>query len=261
MDKTSLTLGWLIGRRIARYRVKKTPIAYLFNGVQLPTLPEWDKKTYPYAVINTAMYTMFKSATLYLLSSLEYTTIESNGDRGIVLTDTNHVIFSAKSTDTAWSEGSAVTAALNIANIGWTNTDILNDDGTTYLSASDPIPVYETADPEQSNVVTWIHSNSAAGTGAYLQKISDRVLTEAQLASSTLRIVLGENSAECACTGTVVGDNGVMYGAFTDVSAYYLIYYCPTADTFGEVGVYAHCANSELTDFDGATFTLTLGTT
>jgi hypothetical protein len=52
MDKTSLTLGWLVGRRIAGQRTKqKTPIAYLYNGVQLPPLPEWDREKYPYAVI------------------------------------------------------------------------------------------------------------------------------------------------------------------------------------------------------------------
>lgn len=27
---------------------------YLYNGVKLPALPEWDKETYPYAVIRTA---------------------------------------------------------------------------------------------------------------------------------------------------------------------------------------------------------------
>ena len=31
---------------------KKEPVAYLYNGVRLPALPEWDKETYPYALIH-----------------------------------------------------------------------------------------------------------------------------------------------------------------------------------------------------------------
>ena len=59
-DPISMTMGWLVGRRIAGQRgkqivpdVPKEPIAYLYNGVRLPKLPEWDKEKYPYAFIQT----------------------------------------------------------------------------------------------------------------------------------------------------------------------------------------------------------------
>lgn len=32
--------------------VQKEPVAYLYNGVILPALPEWDRETYPYLVID-----------------------------------------------------------------------------------------------------------------------------------------------------------------------------------------------------------------
>ena len=111
---------------------------YLYNGMELPALP---KTTYPIAVMDTALYGMLKNAILYLFSELEYTTIESNGDRGLLLTESNHVRFSATATDTEWTAESGTAGALNINNIGWANTDILNADGTLYLAASEPIPV------------------------------------------------------------------------------------------------------------------------
>lgn len=111
---------------------------YLYNGMELPALP---KTTYPIAVMDTALYGMLKEATLYLFSELEYTTIEGSSDRGIVLTETNHVRFTATATNGEWTAASGTAGALNINNIGWANTDILNEDGTLYLAASDPIPV------------------------------------------------------------------------------------------------------------------------
>ena len=133
-------LSGMASAAASRGVLRREPIAYLYNGVQLPGLPESE---YEYAVIDTAMYTMLGKATLYLFSTLEYTTIESSGDRGLVLADTNHVRYTAKSTDTTWSETSAGTTALNINNIGWANTNILNADGSVFLDGSDPVPIYE----------------------------------------------------------------------------------------------------------------------
>ena len=52
LDPLSLFMGWKAGNWVARQRgKKKTPVAYLYNGVRLPGLPEWDKTVYPFAVI------------------------------------------------------------------------------------------------------------------------------------------------------------------------------------------------------------------
>lgn len=120
---------------------------YLYNGMELPALP---KTNHPIAVMNTALYGMLKKATLYLFSELEYTSIESSGDRGLLLTESNHVRFSATATDTEWTAIDASAGSLNIKNIGWTSHDILNSDGTLYLAASEPVPIVPTPPSAQT---------------------------------------------------------------------------------------------------------------
>lgn len=151
MDKTSLTLGWLVGRRIAGQRTKQPdepaePVAYLYNGVRLPELPELDKTVYPYAMITSSYegewvllwyakeigqlyvgtypsgttYKCFPLTAPYGLFELSDGTWE---DRGINNNDQSFKI-----------EGYQPL---------WTNFDLLDVDGSVYLAASDPIPVYE----------------------------------------------------------------------------------------------------------------------
>lgn len=154
MDKTSLTLGWLAGRRIAGQRSKqKTIIGYSYNGTVLPALPEWDKKTYPYACIlhypafSTSLFSLVLSAcpievgamddgrfgyryAVSGVSAQRYSWREGDGDAWAV--------FDTIVTNTGWYE--AVTQ-IPI----WASFDIVNiDDASIYLSASDPIPVYDT---------------------------------------------------------------------------------------------------------------------
>ena len=69
---------------------------FLYNGVKLPALPEWDKEKYPYAAMNLGA----NYGVLYLLDN-----------------------------------------ALMAKQFQWANFDILNEDGTLYLAASDPVPV------------------------------------------------------------------------------------------------------------------------
>lgn len=158
MDKTSLTLGYLVGRRIAGQRTKqKTIIGYSFNGVVLPTLPEWDKETYPYAVIygygtGYAVTITDKPLKLYgfddegeLFAAQDYSA-------------TNKVYTHYKTSylndgSSGWSEFPSYDLLVyglylrkyttDEPNQIWSNHDILNEDGTLYLAASDPIPVYE----------------------------------------------------------------------------------------------------------------------
>jgi hypothetical protein len=113
---------------------------YLYNGVKLPDINTvWtDKETYPYVCITyTRMYDAYHfrrstspiyfNGTGFVFSAHRYSYASGETWKGDInpnddlLDDTSDMI--------------------------WTNADILNEDGTVFLAASDPIPV-PTYDPE-----------------------------------------------------------------------------------------------------------------
>lgn len=118
---------------------------YLYNGVELPELPEWDKEKYPYAYIGRGQNMFFEyQYTLYLTekpllfafgilcnSDMYYTTYKckeeqiSNGVWSIVTEDEHGAIRGAAASPSVWS-----------------NYDIYEEDSTTviYLAASAPVP-------------------------------------------------------------------------------------------------------------------------
>lgn len=111
---------------------KKEPVAWLYNGVRLPKLPEWDKETYPYAVL-----VEHNSATPYWLA---VSTTAFVNNLGLCQVKGDCRVFPFK--NDVWGEIETF-SGLSIPLPFWTNTDFLNRDGTLYLAASEPIPVYE----------------------------------------------------------------------------------------------------------------------
>lgn len=157
-DPTAMLLGWLTGRKVAGMRQRK-PVAYLYNGVQLPALPEWDRETYPYAAIcfigngETLSYLFLSSAPLSYrpykvgitkyhqliatedCSALEYVYDTTRGDTDWILSEDNSGEFT--------KDGTVCNLILDGSKF-WTNYTILNyDDGTVHQVATDPVPVYE----------------------------------------------------------------------------------------------------------------------
>lgn len=140
MDKQSMILGWLMGRQIAGMRnaVERKPVAYLYNGVQLPALPEWDKEAYPYAVLSE--HTDGDGSIYYRFVALPNKRVVVLPDSGVTTMNT----FSEtgyKFTGTGWVEH-----RLLFAYPIWANYDVYRreaDGGALYLAASDPVPVYE----------------------------------------------------------------------------------------------------------------------
>ena len=106
---------------------------YLYNGVELPALPEWDKAAYPYAYIanyNDVYYLWFQSTPKL-----------TNG--GNVIVAIGNPSYLAK--DGAW-----VKANTGGGTIIWANADVYYGagdaipdelEGTLYLAASEPVPV------------------------------------------------------------------------------------------------------------------------
>lgn len=103
-------------------------VGYSYNGTVLPELPEWDKTKYPYAYILQPV-----SGTAYKLVA-KTTKQEASTDGKIAIGD---LVFAV--VDGAWVEADSQ----GIRKVIWTNSDLYHKDGTLYLDASDPIPVYE----------------------------------------------------------------------------------------------------------------------
>lgn len=135
-----------------RYNPVKTPIAYLYNGVQLPPLPEWDKSIYPYAYITKNLgisiphYLVLKEKPLrhYFEESLGGASYEVVGSEpcktiNIMLLDSGEWEDEA---DWEYDENDDSDIFGDTCWL-WASHDILKEDGTVHLAASDPIPVYE----------------------------------------------------------------------------------------------------------------------
>lgn len=130
--------AYFLGRRIAGQR-KRAPVAYLFNGVRLPVLPEWDRGKYPFAfiVITKSILTGNReAATLYVATNVTDTFTIGPGFM--------HTKIYLDDLTTGWGEFSVsdIQNYMSYTNVKWTNFDLYNGE-SIYMAASDPVPVYE----------------------------------------------------------------------------------------------------------------------
>ena len=146
---------------------EKEPVAYLYNGVRLPKLPEWDRGEYPYAHI-LWMREYAGTEYEYLLSVHTHplvfvTSVTGNGivrenalcyrpvtevrrDYMFWLGDGKWEDEPGAMSETRYSAGNEAVMACEGSEVElvWTSTNIFKEDGKTlYFAASDPIPVYE----------------------------------------------------------------------------------------------------------------------
>ena len=119
---------------------QREPVAYLYNGVRLPKLPEWeyDESVYKYLMIR-------KHKTLetvhWIVGSEKPIYVKS----GIAYVEANRMLIRHASPNTEWYAPTVGHDAseYDAAKLVWANHDILNSDGSVYLAASEPVPVYE----------------------------------------------------------------------------------------------------------------------
>lgn len=135
--KTGLALG-LTGAPLPF--PQKEPVAYLYNGVRLPKLPEWDKVKYPYAVLQgmSGSYRLnVSSLPIYAIKQGEKTYITVSQDAE----GHNYQI----ATGSEYWEGGMFGGVSPIVSLPvfWANYDVKYEDGKPYLTASEPVPVYE----------------------------------------------------------------------------------------------------------------------
>ena len=125
--------------------VRKQPIAYSYNGVILPKLPEWDKTVYPYAVIGKV--SNYPDVYILVMGENAPTYSSDTGKVTIAMSSTAKPLQVAKCASPYSAWGGVADWSYHMCDFWtdfyWTNTDILDEDGTVYMAASEPIPVYE----------------------------------------------------------------------------------------------------------------------
>lgn len=132
----------------------RKPVAYLYNGVRLPELPEWDKEKYPYVVIErtgSALYNYAYALRLfqkpYKITGTQWMVshfVAPEGD------EKTYTACACPYTDNGdgtfvWSEPTVynIPDDFRVQKPIWCNYDLGKSDGTVLLAASDPVPVYE----------------------------------------------------------------------------------------------------------------------
>lgn len=124
---------------------------YLYNGVELPALPQWDRKTYPYG---TLYYSVSKQRYGFYATSVPgvyQTPLDTSitGYKNVVQfgSSASEPKIRGSLTDGVWEyeDGSGLYIAIDknngtvLAEVVWSNYDILNRNGAVYLAGSYPI--------------------------------------------------------------------------------------------------------------------------
>ena len=157
MDRLWLTLGWLVGRHIAAQRMRGSSeqVGYLYNGVRLPQLPDWDKATYPYAWISKGMYSDYYALAIST-GACEYRSWNDKGNMYYLypvnapITVKAAYLYDGEYENGEWNftwektyEENPVFSSAGLGLPVWSNYDVKNHyDGTIYCAASNPIPIY-----------------------------------------------------------------------------------------------------------------------
>jgi hypothetical protein len=143
--------------------VQDEPTMYSYNGTILPPLPEEYGTIYPYASINVYkkdfIHTSIGDYEVVLYKyPLTLTTVDyEDGPQPVCVqldlpegvTDTSYIVYYYRISEpeNGWVYKKKYTQArviyLESTDVVWSNKDILNEDGSVYFKASEPIPVYE----------------------------------------------------------------------------------------------------------------------
>ena len=116
---------------------------YLYNGVQLPPLPDWDKEAYPYAFIFP--FNIFGTLyyELYFAKEIMYWQSSSGYCIGVVDSLSYHCFphFEEPSWESSSPYGDALIGAAE--NVAWANFPVRGENGAVIMLSKKPVPVYE----------------------------------------------------------------------------------------------------------------------
>lgn len=129
--------AYQLGKNIGRLRAfKGKPAPYcLFNGVKLKQLPELDED-FPYLIIRNGGLGMYqlRCSNVPWIHRISETCTNAGGQ---------YISCALARTSDDWGTMSEPTDGGMVTDVIWTNTDILTTDGSVWMEASDPVPVYE----------------------------------------------------------------------------------------------------------------------
>lgn len=145
-NKLSYLTGYYVGCKL-REGLARKPVAYLYNGMQLPPFPEWHRSFLPGAAIVIDEDGVTPIMVLYYYKSTAYD--GNNTFRGPFMRYRykNGAWTQVKGSISDFSTFSYKVASHNIV---WSNADIYDNNGELIISASDPIPVYDSPNPTQT---------------------------------------------------------------------------------------------------------------
>ena len=124
--------------------------SYLYNGVELPALPEWDKEQYPYSLIFVSDSLLGHYAYFCAFSTPQHRNYEYNNEPHFTLeageTCLRATIYNRSSNDfSGYVFTPQVMTASELSSYGtnpiWANYDVLDENGELLLAASAPVPV------------------------------------------------------------------------------------------------------------------------
>lgn len=125
------------------------PIMYSYNGTVLPALPEWDKVSYPYAYIwkvsaDSTKYLLLSTTELQYAMMVNMIYLSATSDGSLIAYKVeNSEWLRDEETDTSFTTTTAILQTFNTPLV-WANYDVIKKaNGSVFLSASEPIPVYE----------------------------------------------------------------------------------------------------------------------
>lgn len=136
MDRKDFEMGIILGLCAPPApQIPGEPIAYSYNGVVLPKLPEWDRSVYPYACIADNL----NGGTVFTLCISDVRIKVGTGDSAGNYNPMNaDVTFKCSSPYVEWMTGKGLTGRAV-----WANQDVYDNEGSLYLEGSAPMPIYE----------------------------------------------------------------------------------------------------------------------
>lgn len=139
-DLRSRVLGTIFGTLSRGSFPKREPVAFLYNGVRLPVLAEWDTKVHPYGAL---FYSTVENYAMMMVCTNPFV---YKGDSTSITPDGAFIVYRMELDTQEWyvfRSGQAGGRGMDSEPI-WSNHDILRDtDGSVMLAGSEPIPVYE----------------------------------------------------------------------------------------------------------------------
>ena len=165
---------------------------YLYNGAELPDIDTvWtDKEAYPYAFIQT---TTNGGACLRLSSGIPY--CDGTYIRGENISYKGYDFFAGETVWAFYKTTANYTGPyFGIEHSLWASADILNEDGTVYLAASEPVPVGNNITiPDKASFMLGYLTGQRLRKMRVIEPVIEATQTEDELYISSARAVqIGE---------------------------------------------------------------------